>query len=206
MNLSFKTVVLLLFFILNIDASDENLHYFLKTDKVSLKISNQAQKDIYINSLDIERFDQKTPLKLNRDNFDLIETGEIQNNLELDFSLNKNLTVSSAYNYNINELRIQEEISDITLEQAYKKVLIALKYQAVKTTDLLNRDNELDSDTYSLIFNNKPHDSSINKKIKVQFDWIKSNTNFKFSDAAFFKAGYKGGNLRLELNIRFARD
>ena len=205
MNLFFKTILLSIF-IFNVSADDKNLHYFLKTDKVSLRVSNQAQKEIYVNTLDIERFDHETPLKLNKDNFDLVETAQIQNNLGFDVSLSRDLTLSSTYNYNINELRIKEEISDIKLEQSYKKVLVALKYQIAKTTDMVNKDNKLDSDTYSLIFNNKPHDSSINRKIKLQVDWIKSNTNFKFSDAAFFKAGYRGGNLRLELNVRFARD
>ena len=205
MNLFFKTILLSIF-IFNLSADDKNLHYFLKTDKVNIRVSNQAQKEIYVNTLDIERFDHETPLKLNKDNFDLIETAQIQNNLGFDISLTKDLTLSSTYNYNINELRIKEEISDIKLEQAYKKVLVALKYEMAKTTDMVNKGNKLDSDTYSIIFNNKPHDSSINKKIKLQVDWIKSSTNFKFSDAAFLKAGYRGGNLRLELNIRFARD
>ncbi len=205
MSLFFKTL-LLIFFIFNLSADDKNLYYFLKTDKVSLRVSNQAQKEIYVNTLDIERFDHEIPLKLNKDNFDLVETAQIQNNLGFDISLTKDLILSSTYNYNINELRIKEEISDIKLEQAYKKVLVALKYEMAKTTDMVNKGNKLDSDTYSIIFNNKPHDSSINKKIKLQVDWIKSNTNFKFSDATFLKAGYRGGNLRLELNVRFARD
>lgn len=202
MNLFFK---LFLFLPLLLFANDNNLHYFLKTDKVNLKFSNQAKQDIYINRLDIERFDQE-PTKLNEDNFDLIETGQIENYLGFDVSLPRSLTLSSSYNYNINELKIKEQTSDITLQKEYAKLLVSLKYENAKTIDMLDTKNRLDSDTYSLIFNNKPHDSSINKDIKVQIDWVKTNTNFKFDNGTFLKARYRGGKLFLELNIRFARD
>ncbi len=201
-NLFFK---LFLLFSSVLSAEDDNLVYFLKNDKLNIKLANQAKKDIYINKLDIERFAQ-TPRRLNEDSSELIEIGAIHNYLTFDVELPKSLKLATTYYYNVNELKIREEISDIILQKEYAKMLVSLKYENVKTIDMLDNKNRLDSDTYSLIFDNKPHNSSINKDIKVQIDWVKSNTNFKFNDATFLKLKHSGGKFFLELNIRFARD
>lgn len=183
----------------------DDLIYFLKSDRVSLKLSNQAKKDVDINFLDIDRY-SKESINIGAEQFNIIDLVEIDNSLKFDLALTKSLNLSTNYNYNINELRIKERKSDIALEREYKRMLISLKYQSIKVIDMLNEDNFLDENIYSIIFNNRPIDNSLNKRLKVKIDWIKSKARYKFDRATFLRAKYRGGKLSLELNIRFAKD
>lgn len=199
MSLSFSLITTLFC------GEDENLHYFLKNDKVKVVLKNSLEQDLYVNTLNVERFDTQNS-KIAQESFNFVDTVSINNAIEVDFTLTKTLLLTTSYNYNINDYQIEEKNSDITLSKNFNKSYIALKYQNAKSSDMLNETNYIDSDIYSVIFNHTPNSDTFNKRLKVKLDWVKNKSKYKIDDSTVLRAKYSDGKLRFELNIQFATD
>jgi len=194
-----------LFATLALAQEPKNLHYFLKNDKMKLKVSSGVEKDIYVNMLDVDR-DVGVPHKIGDENFGLVDTVSLNNAIELDLQLTDTFKFTTAYNYNLNDYQIEEQISNLGVEKDFKKFLISVKYENLKSTDMLEHKDLADSDIYSVVLNHKPHNDNFNKRVKVKLDWIKSKGRYKFDKATVLRAKYKGGKLYFELNMKFATE
>jgi hypothetical protein len=186
-------------------ATEPNLHYFLKSDNFKVKLKNSLDNDIYMNTLDVDRYaTQKNDIGDER--FNLIDTVSLKNAIEFDLLLTETFILSTSYNYNINDYKIKEKNSDITLAKGFGAGNLAIQYQNSKSIDMQNNDNFLDSDIYSVIFKHTPHTETFNKRLKVKLDWIKNKSKYKIDNATVLRAKYKDGSLKFELNMRFATD